>query len=140
MRRVKMALAIGKLKGMTPELEAKLKARGLATTDDLFEAALTPKGREDLAAYAGVPTQTILELANRADLARIKGIAGVYSDLLEEAGVDTVKELRGRVPENLHAKLLEVNTQKRLTAQPPALKTVKNWVSLARRRRKFLQY
>jgi hypothetical protein len=83
---------------------------------------------------------TILELANRADLARIKGIAGVYSDLLEEAGVDTVKELKGRVPENLHAKLLEVNAQKMLTPQPPAPKTVKNWVSLARRRRKFLQY
>ncbi len=135
-----MALAIGKLRGMTPELEAKLKARGLETTDDLFEAALTSKGRVDLAAFAGVPEQTILELANRADLARIKGIAGVYSDLLEEAGVDTVKELKARVPENLHAKLVEINAQKKLTAQVPAPKTVKNWVSLARRRRKFLQY
>ncbi len=135
-----MALAIGKLRGMTPELEAKLTARGLETTDDLFEAALTSKGRVDLAAFAGVPEQTILELANRADLARIKGIAGVYSDLLEEAGVDTVKELIGRVPENLHAKLLEINAQKMLTAKPPAPKTVRNWVSLAKRRRKFLQY
>ena len=135
-----MALAIRKLRGMTPDLEAKLKARGLETTDDLFDAALTPQGRQELAAYAGVPEQTILELANRADLARIKGIAGVYSDLLEEAGVDTVKELRGRIPENLHAKLLEINAQKMLTAQPPTPKTVKNWVSLARRRRKFLQY
>ncbi len=135
-----MALAIGKLRGMTPELETKLKARGLETADDLFEAALTPKGREELAAYAGVPERAILELANRADLARIKGIAGVYSDLLEEAGVDTVKELKARVPENLHAKLVEINAQKKLTAQVPAPKTVKNWVSLARRRRKFLQY
>jgi predicted RecB family nuclease len=135
-----MPLRIGKLKGMTPELEAKLKARGLESTDDLFNAALAPKGREELAAYAGVPEPTILELANRADLSRIKGIAGVYSDLLEEAGVDTVKELAKRVPENLHAKIVEVNTQKMLTAQPPALNTVKNWVSLARRRRKFLQY
>jgi hypothetical protein len=125
---------------MTPDLEAKLKARGLETTDDLFEAALTPQNRQELAAYAGVPEQSILELANRADLARIKGIAGVYSDLLEEAGVDTVKELRGRVPETLHAKLLEINAQKMLTARPPAPKTVKTWVSLAKRRRKFLQY
>jgi len=135
-----MSLAIKKLGGMTPELEAKLKARGLKDTDALFNAALTPKGREELAAFAGVPVQTILELANRADLARIKGIAGVYSDLLEEAGVDTVKELKKRVPEKLHAKLLEINEQKKLTAQPPALKIVKTWISLARRRRKFLQY
>jgi len=135
-----MSLAIGKLKGMTPDLEAKLKARGLETTDDLFNAALTPQDRQELAAYAGVSEQTILELANRADLARIKGIAGVYSDLLEEAGVDTVRELRVRVPENLHATLLQINEQKKLTPKPPALKMVQKWVSLARRRRKFLQY
>lgn len=125
---------------MTPELKAKLKAKGLETTDKLFEATLTPKQRQELAACVGVSEDTILELANRADLARIKGIAGVYSDLLEEAGVDTVKELAGRVAENLHAKLLEINAQKNLTARPPALKTVKTWVSLAKRRRKFLQY
>lgn len=135
-----MPLAIKKLRGMTPELEATLKARGIKTADDLFNATLTPQAREELAAYAGVPVQTILELANRADLARIKGIAGVYSDLLEEVGVDTVKELRQRDADNLHAKLLEINEQKKLTAQPPALKTVKTWVTLARRRRKFLQY
>jgi len=135
-----MPLAIGKLKGMTPDLEAKLKTRGLRTADDLFNAALTPAGRQELAAYAGVPENAILELANRADLARIKGIAGVYSDLLEEAGVDTVKELKGRIPENLRAKLLEINALKNLTPQPPPLKTVKTWVALARRRRKFLQY
>lgn len=125
---------------MTPELKAKLKARGLESTDDLFNATITPKARQELADYAGVPVQTILELTNRADLARIKGIAGVYSDLLEEAGVDTVKELKKRVPEKLHAKLLEINEQKKLTSQPPALKIVGTWISLARRRRKFLKY
>ena len=135
-----MPLPIGKLKGMTPDLQAKLKARGVKTADDLFNAALTPAGRDELAAYAGVPVNLILELANRADLARIKGIAGVYADLLEQAGVDTCKELKGRVPENLHAKLLEINAEKNLAPRPPALTIVKNWVSLARRRRKFLQY
>lgn len=135
-----MSLAIGKLRGMTPELEARLKAHGLKTTDDLFNATVTPKDRKALAAYAGVPEQTILELANRADLARIKGIAGVYSDLLEEAGVDTVRELKKRDAEKLHARLLEINAQKKLTDRPPALKMVQAWITLARRRRKFLQY
>jgi predicted flap endonuclease-1-like 5' DNA nuclease len=135
-----MSLGIGKLKGMTPELEAKLKAMGVKDTDKFFNAALTPQGREELAGCGGVSTDIILELANRADLARIKGIAGVYSDLLEDAGVDTIKELKARNPENLHAKLLEINAQKNLTPKPPALKTVKTWISLAKRRRKFLQY
>ncbi len=135
-----MPLAIRKLKGMTPEMAAKLKATGVVNADDLFNAAVTPEGRMELASCAGVAPEVILELANRADLARIKGIAGVYSDLLEEAGVDTVKELGKRVPENLYARLLEINNEKHLVAKPPALKTVKTWVALARRRRKFLKY
>jgi len=135
-----MALAIGKLKGTTAELEAKLKARGLDTAEKLFEAVLTTQQREELAAALGVQKQVVQELANRADLARIKGIAGVYGDLLEEAGVDTVKELKGRIAENLLAKLLEVNSAKNLTSKPPTLKNVQTWISLAKRRRKFLQY
>ncbi len=135
-----MPLAIAKLKGASPDIQAKLKERGIKTADDLFLAGLTPAGREELAAFAGVPSAEILELVNRADLARIKGIAGVYADLLEVAGVDTIKELKARVPEHLHAKLLEINAEKNLTPKPPALKTVKTWVTLARRRRKFLQY
>ena len=135
-----MALAIGKLKGMTPELEAKFKALGLDMAEKFFESTLTPQSRQELAAATGVQKETILELANRADLARIKGIAGVYGDLLEEAGVDTVKELKGRMAENLHAKLLEVNAAKNLTPKPPTLKNVQTWISLAKRRRKFLQY
>ncbi len=135
-----MPLAIAKLKGMCPETETKLKARGLDTAEKLFDAVLTEKSREELAAATGIEKQTILELANRADLARIRGIAGVYSDLLEEAGVDTVKELKGRTAENLYAKLLEVNAAKQLTPKPPSLKHVQHWILLAKRRRKFLQY
>jgi hypothetical protein len=32
---------------------------------------------------------------------RINGVAGQFSELLEAAGVDTVKELKHRVPANL---------------------------------------
>lgn len=135
-----MPLAIKKLKGMTPDLEKKFKAINVKDADEFFNAALTPQGREELANRGGVSTQVILELANRADLSRIKGIAGVYSDLLEDAGVDTMKELKARNAESLHAKLLEINAEKNLTPKPPGLKTVKTWIALARRRRKFLQY
>lgn len=41
----------------------------------------------------GVTTQAVLKLANRADLSRINGVGDALSDLLEEASVDTVKEL-----------------------------------------------
>ena len=131
---------IQKLKGVTPELRAKFKEHGIEDNHKLFEKALTPKQRDELAAALSISHDAMLELANRADLARIHGIAGVYSDLLEDAGVDTVKELKERNAENLHAKLEEINRQKNLTKDVPSVKVVNHWISLAKRRRKFLQY
>ena len=131
---------VQKLRGVTLELKAKLKELRIEDHAQLFEAALTPQGREELAAKLGISHELMLELANRADLARLQGVAGVYSDLLEEAGVDTVKELRERNAENLHAKLEEINQAKHLTKDVPSPKVVGHWISLAKRRRKFLQY
>jgi predicted flap endonuclease-1-like 5' DNA nuclease len=82
----------------------------------------------------------LLELVNRADLARIKGVSGVYSDLLEEAGVDTVKELATRRPDNLHAKLLQTNEAKQLTQRPPAAAQVEDWVEQAKALPKLVSY
>ncbi len=40
-------------------------------------------------------------MGKHADLMRIKGVGEEYSELLEAAGVDTVKELRNRNAANL---------------------------------------
>jgi len=69
-----------------------------------------------------------LEWVNHADLYRIKGVAGEYADLLEEAGVDTVVELAQRKPENLHEKMLTTNAEKKLVRREPSLKEVQSWV------------
>ncbi|NLC13571.1 MAG: DUF4332 domain-containing protein, partial [Chloroflexi bacterium] len=55
-----------------------------------------------------------------------------YSDLLEEAGVDTVVELATRNPENLFKKILEVNEAKKLVRRPPSQKMVEDWVHQAK--------
>jgi hypothetical protein len=135
-----MALAIGKLKGVTPEREAKFKARGLNTAGQFLEAALTAERREELSQATGIHKAVIVELANRADLSRIKDLAGVYGDWLELAGVDTLKELKGRTARMLHTRLLEANAARNLTTNPPTLKTVRRWIALAQRYRKFVQY
>ena len=131
---------VQKLKGVTHELKTKMKEHGIEHHEHLFEAALTPKKREALSTQLGISHELMLELANRADLARLQGVAGVYSDLLEEAGVDTVKELRERNAEHLHAKLEEINAVKKLAKDVPSPKVINHWISLAKRRRKFLQY
>jgi len=135
-----MATLIGKLRGLSYELETKLQERGIRTSDHLLDAARTVAGRQELAAYAGVETQAILELANRADLARVKGIGGVFSDLLEHAGVDTVKELATRRPDNLYARLVEINTQERLAGRAPTRNAVQAWVTHAKELPPMLEY
>ncbi len=77
-----------------------------------------------------------------ADLFRVKGIGPEYSELLEKAGVDTVKELRHRVPEHLHAKLEEVNAAggQPLVRALPSLKAVQSWVETAKQLEPMLTY
>ncbi len=56
-----------------------------------------------------------------------------YSDLLEEAGVDTVVELAQRNAANLHEAILETNAKKKLVRRPPSKKMVKDWVANAKK-------
>jgi predicted flap endonuclease-1-like 5' DNA nuclease len=103
--------------------------KGITDNEKLLGAAATPAQRKELSGECGCDVKQILELVNRADLARIKGVSGVYPDLLEEAGVDTVKELAIRRSDNLHAKVTETNDAKRLTERPPTLAMVEDWIS-----------
>jgi len=135
-----MVTAVKDLKGATETLVAKLKEQGIGDGDKLLAAAASPAQRKELAAACGCTPREILELANRADLARIKGVAGVYSDLLEQAGVDTVKELANRRPDNLHAKILETNASAKLTERPPTAPMVESWVAQAKELPRALTY
>ena len=110
----------------------KLAAAGVKTTAALLEKGATPKGRQQLAEKAGVSEKLILEWVNHVDLFRIKGVGSEFADLLEEAGVDTVRELAQRNPENLFQKLGEVNQAKKLVRRLPTAKQVANWVEQAK--------
>ncbi|MGD8603919.1 MAG: DUF4332 domain-containing protein [Anaerolineales bacterium] len=110
----------------------KLQAIGIRTTERLLKVAGAKRGRQDLAQQTGISEKLILEWVNLSDLMRIKGVGEEYSDLLEEAGVDSVKELRNRVPANLHQKLLETNKVKKLVRRVPSFKEVRRWVQEAK--------
>ena len=104
----------------------------MATTAGLLKAGSTPKGRQKLAEKSGISPKLILEWVNLADLFRVKGIGEEYSDLLEEAGVDTVPELAQRNPGNLYAALVETNRKKKLVRQLPSQAQVASWVAQAK--------
>ncbi len=131
---------IEEIEGIGPAFGAKLKEVGVTTTDKYFKACRTKSDRKALAQKTGIDEAKILKWANMADLFRIKGIGAQYSELLEAAGVDTVKELAQRKPENLTETMAEVNTKKKLVRLVPALKSVKNWVAQAKELPRGLEY
>lgn len=135
-----MSLPIQELRGITSNVVDALKAQGVTNSEALLEAAKTASARKQLASTIGVETGVILDLANRADLNRVSGIGGVYSDLLEEAGVDTVRELAHRNPENLHAKINEINQIRQLTQRPPSLDQITDFISQAKALPAGLEY
>jgi len=135
-----MAIPIKQLKGMDNELAAKLKGKDIRDSDKYLAATATAKQRRALAKELEFEEKRILALANRADLARLKGVAGIYSDLLEHAGVDTLKELATRDPEKLHAKMIQVNDEKKLAGRLPTLLDVAEWIEAAEAIPKVLTY
>ena len=74
------------------------------------------------------------------DLMRVRGVGEEYSDLLEASGVDTVRELRRRNPENLYAEVSRVNQQKQLVRRDPTRKQVRSWVSAAQKMKVLVEY
>jgi predicted flap endonuclease-1-like 5' DNA nuclease len=124
--------AIIDIEGMGETHAATLKGAGVATTEALLKEGGSAPGRKALAEKTGLTTQRILEWVNRADLARINGVGSEYADLLENAGVDTIKELAARRADNLHAKMTEVNEAKKLVRRAPTLAEVEKWVAEAK--------
>ena len=118
----------------------KLKSAGVATTGALLSRGATPQGRKQLAAATGIKDALILEWVNHVDLFRITGVGEEYSDLLEEAGVDTVVELATRNPENLYRKMVEVNAEKKLVRRLPTEKQVADWVKEAKSLPRMISY
>ena len=116
-----MSYKIAEIEGVGQVYADKLAAAGIGTTEALLEKCATVKGREALSAETGISYNLILKWTNHADLFRIKGVAGQFAELLEAAGVDTVKEFRHRVAANLQPRLVEVNDQRNLCNRVPSV-------------------
>jgi predicted flap endonuclease-1-like 5' DNA nuclease len=120
------------IEGIGETYAATLQEVGVPTVETLLKSGATPRGRQELEEKTGISGKLILEWVNLADLMRIKGVSEEYSDLLEEAGVDTVKELRNRNADNLYAALVNTNNKKRLVRRLPGRAQVANWIEQAK--------
>jgi predicted flap endonuclease-1-like 5' DNA nuclease len=128
-----MSKSIERIEGVGPKSGAAFRKAGVRTVDDLLARGASKSARRELAASTGISETRVLRCVNMADLFRINGVASQYAELLESAGVDTVKELKHRNADNLAEKMAEVNSEKKLVRRPPSAIVVQGWVSQAKK-------
>ena len=127
-----MSHKIEAIEGIGEQYATKLQAIGITTVENLLEQGATRAGRTQITEQTGIDPARLLKWVNHADLFRIKGVAGQFAELLEAAGVDTVKEFRNRVAENLHPKLTELNTAKKLVGRVPSMAELEDMIAIAK--------
>jgi len=123
---------LAEVEGIGEKYAQKLKEAGVGSTRVLLEKGAKAKSRRELAKISGINEKLILEWVNHLDLFRVRGVSSEYADLLEEAGIDTVRELAQRKAANLYQKLVLVNQKKRLVRRLPTQAQVSNWIDQAR--------
>lgn len=128
-----MSYPVSVVDGISPGVAKKLLAAKIRTTGKLLQLACSPHGRKQLAERTGLDAATILRCANMADRMRIKGVGREGAELLEVAGVDTVRELRYRNPANLASRMKSAMTNAKLARQLPSEKVLARWIDDARR-------
>jgi predicted flap endonuclease-1-like 5' DNA nuclease len=127
-----MGKRIESIEGIGPSMGAALRDAGIGSVEKMLELCCDKKGRVAIANKTQISEARILKWVNMADLFRINGIASQYAELLEGAGVDTVKELRNRNAENLTAKMNSVNAEKNLVRRTPSVTVVNAWIEQAK--------
>ena len=123
------------IQGIGPVYGGKLRKAGISWIRELLERGASAEGRAEIVEKTGLDADKVLTWVNHADLLRIEGVTPDWAELLEASGVDTVKELRNRVAENLHQKMEETNPNGpagRYAPTVPELADVRKWVEKAK--------
>ena len=128
-----MSYPLSAITGIGPAMTVRLKAIGIRTSEKLLEAAKTPKDRKILAEKLGVDEQLVLRWANLTDRMRIKGVREPYAELLKDAGVDTVRELKYRNPGRLAEAMATANAKRKRVRLLPSEKRIGRWIEAAKR-------
>ena len=93
-----MTYPLSQIEGMTAFAASELKKLGIRTSEALWKAARTTRGRRALAAKTGISEEQLLEWANIADHMRIPGMGKAKAGLLRAAGITNARELARRNP------------------------------------------
>jgi len=135
-----MGYPITDIRGIGPDTVLILKSEGIRTTVALLRLAKTPKQRLKIAERVGINDKNVLDWVTAADRMRVKGVGWEYSELLREAGVKTVKELKFRNPQKLVDQMMQANAKRKLVRFLPSVSMVERWIENAKKLPPVIRY
>ena len=135
-----MGYPITDIRGIGPDTVLILKSEGIRTTVALLRLAKTPKQRLKIAERVGINDKNVLDWVTAADRMRVKGVGWEYSELLREAGVKTVKELKFRNPQRLVDQMMQANAKRKLVRFLPSVSMVERWIENAKKLPPVIRY
>ena len=135
-----MGYPITDIRGIGPHTALILKSEGIRTTVGLLRLAKTPKQRLKIAEKVGTKDKDVLDWVTAADRMRVKGVGWEYAELLREAGVKTVKELKFRNPQKLVDQMTRANAKRKLVSFMPSVSMVERWIENAKKLPAVIRY
>ena len=125
-------MKIIEVEGIGEKYAEKLEKAGIKKVEDLIP--LSKKDMDDLAKKTGISRKLIDKWQEHADLMRLTGVGPEYAEALNVIGVDSVKELAQRNPENTLAKIQEMDKEKpNVIRRIPSLDSLKKWIAEAKK-------
>lgn len=135
-----MNRTIIEIEGIGPISRQKLSKAHINTVEELLKRGASRTGRKQMSECSGIDVETILDWVNIADLLRLKGINSQLAYLLKLSGVDTIKELRTRNPNNLYDKLLETKNNTKTIKVTFTLSIIEGFIEEAKELKPTIYY
>ena len=110
----------------------KLKAAGIATTDDLLARAANPRARKELAQKTRLDEKKLKTYVEMADLLRIPGVGPDMVRLFGAARVHTTRELAQKDAKKFYDAVMAVNDKQKVSQNPPEEKSIAAWIEKAK--------
>jgi predicted flap endonuclease-1-like 5' DNA nuclease len=120
------------VEGIGTKYSKTLEKAGFSYIEDLL--SLDSAKIKNLTTATKLSEKMIDKWAEHADLMRIGGVGPEYADVLNQIGIDSVKELAQRNPENTLEKIMELDKNKPdVFRRPPRLEEIEDWIEEAKK-------
>ncbi|NHI91961.1 MAG: DUF4332 domain-containing protein [Candidatus Lokiarchaeota archaeon] len=125
-------MKIIEIEGIGEKYADKLEKAGIKNVEDLIP--LSKGDIDELANKTKISKKLIDKWQEHADLMRIKGVGPEFAEALNTIGIDSVKELAQRNPQNTLDKIKEMDKEKpNIIRRIPSLENLEKWIAEAKK-------